>query len=196
MRRRVLLITALLAFCLASCQSPEKAQSQESTVLVNGDKLAQTQKNTDSWGETFPLPEGGFFVAEGESRRPETEEIAALKEKYPEYFGLSTFKGLEVYVWQMTPGLYSFGLMEGTNREKSMEELWNMKPATPVEMGAILSTYEIDQDEIIIIFWQNPLSSYMPPYWIVEPGESEASVALRRQEYINEIRRLLFGSEV
>lgn len=196
MKRRVLLITAMLAFLLASCQSSEKTQSQESTMLINGDKLAHTQKNTDSWGETFPLLEGDSFVAEGESQRPETEEIAALKEKYPEYFGLSTFKGLEVYVWQMTPGLYSFGLKEGTDREKSLEELWNMKPAGALEMRAILSYYGIDRDEIVIIFWQNPISSYMPPYWIIEPGESEESVLLRRQEYIDEIRSLLFGSEL
>ena len=30
------------------------------------------------------------------------------------------YKGLEVYVWQMAEGDYRFGLMQGTNREKTL----------------------------------------------------------------------------
>ncbi len=37
-------------------------------------------------------------------------DLDELRAKYPEYFDLSTFKGLELYVWQMAPDSYSCGL--------------------------------------------------------------------------------------
>jgi hypothetical protein len=123
-------------------------------------------------------------------------EQQTLEEKYPDYFGLTTSKGLEVYVWQMAPGSYSFGVLPGTNREKTLEELWNMKGANADEMRAILSTYDIDESEIIIIPWQNPISSYIPEYWIRQKDESPDSVAKRQQEYVDSLREMLFASVI
>lgn len=123
-------------------------------------------------------------------------EQQTLEEKYPDYFGLQTSKGLEVYVWQMAPESYSFGVLPGTNREKTLEELWNMKGANADEMRAILSTYDIDESEIIIIPWQNPISSYIPEYWIRQKDESPDSVAKRQQEYVDSLREMLFASVI
>ena len=120
-------------------------------------------------------------------------EQQTLEEKYPDYFGLPTSKGLEVYVWQMAPGSYSFGVLPGTNREKTNEELWNMKGAAADEMRAILSTYDIDESEIIIIPWQNPISSYIPEYWIRQKDEDADSVAKRQQDYVDSLREMLFA---
>ena len=87
-------------------------------------------------------------------------DLDELRAKYPEYFDLSTFKGLELYVWQMAPDSYSCGLMLGTNRNKTLEELMNLNGASIAEMRAILSTYDIDEKDVFIIPWQNPVSSY------------------------------------
>lgn len=111
---------------------------------------------------------------------PTQEQIDELREKYPEYFELGTFKGLEVYVWQMAENDYRFGLMQGTNREKTPEEKLALKGATAEEMGLILSTYEIEDNDIFVIPWQNPISSYM----VTED-------MLKGPEYINNIRAML-----
>ena len=39
-------------------------------------------------------------VYESESK----SDIEKLREKYPEYFKLSAFKGIEIYVWEMAEG--------------------------------------------------------------------------------------------
>ena len=88
-------------------------------------------------------------------------EIDELRVKYPEYFELGTFKGLEVYVWQMAENDYRFGLMQGTNREKTLDEKMALKGATAKEMALILSTYDIEDKNIFVIPWPNPISSYM-----------------------------------
>ncbi len=126
--------------------------------------------------------------------KEKTADLEALREKYPEYFDLGTFKGLELYVWQMAPDSYSCGLMLGTNRNKTLEELMNLKGATIAEMRAIISSYDIAKEDIFIIPWQNPVSSYMAEYWIREKDEDPSSVEKRQQEYINGIRHMLFDT--
>ena len=120
--------------------------------------------------------------------------MESLRAKYPEYFELSTFKGLELYVWQMAPDSYSCGLMLGTNRNKTLEELINLKGASIAEMRAILSTYDIDEEDVYIIPWQNPVSSYIAEYWISQKDEDPAVVEKRKQAYIDGIRQMLFGT--
>jgi len=107
-------------------------------------------------------------------------EIDALRVKYPEYFELGTFKGLEVYVWQIAKNNYRFGLMQGTNREKTLEEKMALKGTTAEEMALILSTFDIEDKDIFVIPWQNPISSYM-----VTEGMA------KDPEYINNIRTML-----
>ena len=115
-----------------------------------------------------------------------------LREKYPAYFGLSTFKGFEVYVWQLAPDSYSCGVMEGTNREKTLEELMNLQGASIDEMKAILSSYDIPKENISVIPWQNPISSYLAEYWIDMENEAP-EVAAKRQQYIDMLREMLLG---
>lgn len=137
-----------------------------------------------------------FLLKDNDNIRSEAEsDMDSLRAKYPEYFDLSTFKGLELYVWQMGPNSYSCGLMLGTNRNKTLEELINLKGVTIAEMRAILSTYDIEEKDIIIIPWQNPVSSYIAEYWISQKDEDPAVVEKRKQEYIDGIRQMLFGTE-
>ena len=90
-----------------------------------------------------------FFAASGH-----------LRIKYPEYYNLDTFKGIEVYVWQNEDGEYRCGAMSGTNRGKTIEELTALEEnsASIKEMKSILASYKIDKDSIIIIQVANLLS--------------------------------------
>ena len=146
---------------------------------------------TDEWIANHLMADGGAILfkevnvthipdgleAEYEWNSP---EIAKLREKYPEYFELGTFKGLEVYVWQMAEDDYRFGLMQGTNRQKTLEELMALKGASPEEMALILSAFDIDDRDIFVIPWQNPISSYMVTDDMVKDPE-----------YISNLRNML-----
>jgi len=89
-----------------------------------------------------------FFAASGH-----------LRVKYPEYYNLDTFKGIEVYVWQNEDGEYRCGAMSGTNRGKTIEELIALtdNSTTIDEMKKILKSYKSERDSIIIIQVANPL---------------------------------------
>jgi beta-lactamase regulating signal transducer with metallopeptidase domain len=119
-----------------------------------------------------------------------------LRFKYPDYFDLNTSNGLVLYVWQMSPNIYSCGLMIKPNRDRTLEELMNLKGASIAEMRVILSSYDIDEKDILIAPWQNPVSSYLSDYWVSQIDEDPASVEKRRQEYIDGIRQMLFGAEL
>lgn len=119
-------------------------------------------------------------------------DLNALRSRYPEYFDLPVDKGLEVYVWQMAENSYSCGVLPGTDREKTLEELMNLKGVSLGEMGAILSTYDIDADDIVVIPWQNPISSYIADYWVVQNEEDLARESYQ-QAYIDTIRSMLFN---
>lgn len=118
-----------------------------------------------------------------------------LREKYPAYFDLSTFKGLEVYVWQLAPDSYACGVMEGTNREKTLAELMALKGASVDEMKAILSDYDIPKENISIIPWQNPVSSYMGEYWVGPEDEDPDAAERRRLQYVERLREMLLDDK-
>ena len=169
-------------------------------VYVDGQEISKSHYESDYWGYSFVMPDRDVLVTARFYTKDEIwgldTDMDTLREKYPEYFDLSTFKGLEVYVWQMGPNSYSFGVLPGTNREKTLDEMWNMKGATAKEMRTILSSYAIDKSDIIIIPWQNSISSYISEYWIRQKDEDSASVEKRQKEYIDRIRSMLFASGV
>lgn len=81
-----------------------------------------------------------------------------LKETYPHFFGLDTFKGLEIYVWKN--GDWRCGVRSGTNRNVTLEELWAFREgATLDEMALILSTYGITQEDVAILYSYDPAFS-------------------------------------
>lgn len=89
--------------------------------------------------------------------------VEKLMEQYPEYFELSDFKGIEVYVWQMAEESYRCGIMSGTNRNKTEEEIWKLqeKSLSVDEAKALLNELEIDRNNIIVIPTAQPYSSYL-----------------------------------
>lgn len=114
----------------------------------------------------------------------------ALRELYPEYFGLDASNGLDVYVWQMTMNSYSFGLLPHSELEPDLliPELMNLVGTSAEEMSVILSTYNVDENEIHIIPWHNPLSSYLADWQIITDDEDPD---IKMQEYIENIRQML-----
>ena len=184
--KRITLFVICVSLLLAFVGCGQKGASN----VVNEEKNDNGEKQTVSAGgepTQAPVP-----TEENTLMKPNPAiSMDELKEKYPEYFDLSTFKGLEVYVWQMAPNSYSCGVLPGTNREKTWEELWNLKGTTIEEMRAILSTYEIPKGDIIIIPWQNPISSYLGEYWITMKDEDPDAVASRRQAYVDKLNEML-----
>lgn len=75
-----------------------------------------------------------------------------LQKKFPEYYNLDTFKGVEVYVWQTDEGEYRCGALYGTNGGKTFEEISNLakNSATIEEMRIILASYDIPTEDISI----------------------------------------------
>lgn len=95
--------------------------------------------------------------------------LEELREDCPEYFDLATAKGLEVYVWQLGENAYSCGVMYGTNRNKTYEELWSLKPLSIEEMRLVLGTYDIPKSSVTIIPYDMPYSSYLNPEKMEDP---------------------------
>lgn len=187
-------------------EPPEKLPDKEQIILIycrSGRRSKEAAEKLAKMGYTNVYEFGGIITWTGETVTgeepylsvPEAEYLAYLREKFPEYFDLGTFKGLEVYAWQMARDSYSFGIMTGTNRNKSLEEMIHLKGATASEMKAILSTYDIPKENIIVIPWQNPISSYIGEYWIREKDEDPAVVEKRREEYIEKLREMLLGTD-
>lgn len=100
--------------------------------------------------------------AETETFDMEERSVETLKEKYPEYFELSDFKGIEVYVWQVGENVYRCGLMSGTNRNKTEEEILALafKSLTVDEAKAILAELGVENDRVFAIPITQPTSSY------------------------------------
>ena len=71
----------------------------------------------------------------------------------------------------MAEDYYRFGLMQGTNRQKTLEELMGLPGASAEEMALILSTYDIEDRDIFVIPWQQVYSSYMVPEEVAKDPE-------------------------
>ena len=96
-----------------------------------------------------------------------------LQQTYPHFFGLSTDKGLEVYVWKN--GDWRCGVRSGTNRSATQEELWAFGGGTTLqEMAMILSTYSISRNEVAIIYNYDP--AFSGEYPNVPTAEQQAYI--------------------
>lgn len=141
------------------------------------DEVTAKLKNGESKSceYTFIIPEdapvGSYSISisyNGESQVFEnvfeikSTDLSDLRERFPEYFNLDAFKGLEVYVWPMAENYFRCGVLSGTNRNKTYDELWGLaNNSTSIEqMKTILSSYDIPSEDIVIIAYSQPISSY------------------------------------
>ena len=106
---------------------------------------------------------GQTDLTSGPEQTVETKtQIEELREKYPEYFEMSSFQGIEVYVWEMAEGSYHCGMMSGTNRNKTDEEIWDLakKSLSIEEAKMILNELGVKKEDVFIIPVVQPISSY------------------------------------
>ena len=92
-------------------------------------------------------------------------DIEQLKIKYPQFFNVSTVGGLTVYIWQMSKDNYSCYLANTSMEAISDNSFAYDIGASISEMRAILTTYDIDRNDITIQPVRNPLSSY---YYVID----------------------------
>ena len=98
--------------------------------------------------------------ADGSSNVIISATIDGLKVKYPQFFNVSTDGGLTVYIWQMSANNYSCYLANTSMEAISDNSFAYDVGASIAEMRAILTTYDIDQKDIVLHPVNNPLSSY------------------------------------
>ncbi len=125
---------------------------------------------------------------------PQSAIVTSLRKQYPQYFDLDSSNGLDVYVWQLAENSYSFGLLPHTaaQRDWLSPELMELRGTDANGMRQILSTYLMDESDIYIIPWQNPISSYISDCWILSEGES---LDEKLADYIQSIQNMLFGAQ-
>ncbi len=111
-----------------------------------------------------------------------------LMEKYPEYFGLDASNGLDVYVYKMSAGEPSFILTTPTIAERDAADLMTLPGVGLQEMQNILATYDVDDEKINIVLWQNPFSSYIGDLWVMQEGETWVDLETRRAKYVQDLR--------
>ena len=113
----------------------------------------------------------------------------SLMERYPDYFGLDTAEGLDVYVWQMSKNSYYFGLLPHTQKPRDgwTPEMMALRGVSAADMSTILSAYPVEQDKIYIIPYQHPFSSYIADCWIVTED-----MDTKWNNYVEYIRQMLF----
>ena len=143
----------------------------------------------------FSVKEGDKYVtykAWAEFQLESLLNLKSLKEQYPEFFDIDVSNGLDIYVYQMAPKHYSFSLLPHSEQVREWDELMSLKGMRAEDMRTVLSTYHVDEEEIYIIPWQNPVSSYIGECWIIRDGEDRDA---KIQAYIEHIRQMLFGIE-
>ena len=106
------------------------------------------------------ISESNVGGAGGPSNVIVSTTIEGLKVKYPQFFNVSTDGGLTVYIWQMSANNYSCYLANTSMEAISDNSFAYDVGASIAEMRAILTTYDIDQKDIVLHPVNNPLSSY------------------------------------
>lgn len=167
-------------------------------VYVDEKEIDKSHYDSDYWGYSFIMPDKDVkvtakFYTKDEIWGTTPDELAALREEFPDYFDIDASEGLDVIVWQMAGNSYSFGLLKHTGAEHDLEsELLYLKGAKAEQMRKIISSYNIESKDVYIIPWQNPISSYISGYWTHFEGEEQGAWEKRRQAYIHEIYDMLF----
>ena len=125
------------------------------------DFVAQNStSSTTSQPQNDGLSKYTAWYSEGTDSGLSLSSIAALKERFPHYFNVSTKGGITVYIWQTSENDYRCFLMNSDSAAKSDQTFAYTSGTTIAETRAILSTYDIDKSDITVTPVKNPLSSY------------------------------------
>ena len=143
--------------------------SQNGNTLFTATETGGTQQEHSFYvtvsGSNLSLQESDGLTSVWGGTSSAVPTLSSVREKYPQFFGLSTEKGLEVYVWKN--GEYRCGVRSGTDREAALEELWALGDGAALEeMALILCSYGIARSEISVYYTYNPAFSgsfFIPP---------------------------------
>lgn len=167
-----------------------------SICFLTDPKTSAESKNPGGVNTPFPsISGGGNYSSEN--------FVFWMRQVYPQYFDLNTANGLDIYVWQMARNSYSFGLLPHSDvpRDWLDQDLLHLQGASAKEMRYILSTYAISENDLYIIPWQNPLSSYIADPWISdrdaawEDEREEDRMKEKIKAYVELIENMLWGNQ-
>ncbi len=124
------------------------------------------------------------------------DELEIIRERFPEYFELNPADGIDIIVWQMAKDSYSFAMRthEEGRTEASIEEWDSFKGGLNVNrMKKLIAARKIDKNDVTIIPWGNPLSSYGIPYSETLEIDGNEEIAEKNRAYIRTVEEILFG---
>jgi hypothetical protein len=84
----------------------------------------------------------------------------------PSYSAYDSSRKYDVYVWQMAPNSFSFGLLDSKPRDWLDDELWDLRGVNASRMRQILLDKNLGPNDVNIVHWQNPVSSYIGDFWV------------------------------
>ncbi len=90
---------------------------------------------------------------------PNGNTSADLKEQYPQYFGLPTDQGLEIYIYDVSDGNYRCDLLPSKGSKYTSNELTDFPHTTLETMRAIVDTYlaaGVSEKDFTVHYVNNP----------------------------------------
>ncbi len=130
------------------------------SLCIRVDRINAKNNDNDSVGYWLLVELDKAYAAKYDEFDAALGNLMALRERYPQYFGLDTTYGLEIYVSKMASSSYIFCLVQGTKEQKSWLDLIGLPALTAEDLKSILLTYNVSDEDISIFTYQNPISSY------------------------------------
>ncbi len=110
----------------------------------------------------FVIQEGGNTFSGIKALTKDSQlppDVEALKKTYPQFFGLSSANGFDVYIWEASVNHYLCYLTEKTENSAIDDSFIFTSGATIAEMRAILESYKIAKEKVTLRPINNGLSS-------------------------------------
>lgn len=143
----------------------------------------------------YRLSAGGAWVefeVVREDKEEQNEENNTSVVFDPSYSAYDFSRKYDVYVWQMAQNSFSFGLLESKQRSWLDDELWNLKGVRAAEMRQTLLKNNLGPNDVYIVRWQHPLSSYIGDFWVIYPYMNDNTP--QENLYYAIIYDMLFGT--
>ena len=181
----------LLAFSGCDYVRGETAPEEKKDNVIGESAAEETAVGSDQhYLQLIYASEGSATIGTG------ADELEVIREKYPEYFELKPADGIDIIVWQMAKDSYSFAMRthEEGRTEVSIEEGFSFKGGLNVnQMKKLIAARKIDKNDVTIIPWSNPLSSYGILYSATLENDGNEEIAEKNRAYIRTVEEILFG---
>ena len=120
-------------------------------------------------------------------------EVVREEKQSTSDFTYDSSKKYDVYVWQMAKNGYSFALLESKERDWLDRELLGLRGVDASEMRQLLIQNNLGPNDVNIVPWQNPLSSYgFGDYW--DRWIAMEDITPQKNLYLAMVHDMLFGA--